>query len=184
VTQVQPIQTALVALVPAAEHAVAEHRLKYDTSASWGVGAHVTVLFPFLAPEAIDPAGTARLAEAIASVDPFDCVFAKTAWFEDDVLWLAPEPDDAFRALTTAAWELYPEFPPYGGEFDDVVPHLTIGAQPRATRAQLAAAEEAVREHLPIATHVEQVALIAGSPEPDSWRTVRTFALGRPHAVG
>lgn len=182
--QVPPVQTALVALVPATEHAVGEHRLKYDASAPWGVGAHVTVLFPFLAPDSVDAASIARLADAVGSVDAFECVFAKTAWFETDVLWLAPEPDTPFRTLTSAAWQAFPEYPPYGGEFDEVVPHLTIGAQPRATPAELAAAEVAVRQHLPITARIEQVALIAGAPTPNSWRTLRTFPLGRRSEPG
>ncbi|CAM5691577.1 hypothetical protein SCHAM137S_06449 [Streptomyces chartreusis] len=42
------------------------------------------------------------------------------------VLYLAPEPDTHFRRLTDAITERWPENPPFGGQFDDVVPHLTV----------------------------------------------------------
>jgi hypothetical protein len=40
-------RTALIVAVEEAEIAVSELRLRYDPSASLGVPAHVTVLFPF-----------------------------------------------------------------------------------------------------------------------------------------
>jgi 2'-5' RNA ligase superfamily len=173
-----PTQSAVVVPVQAAEIAVAEHRAKFDLAASWGVGAHVTVLFPFVDPGSVDERSLGSLRDAARAVEPFECVFHRTAWFETDVLWLAPEPDAPFRALTEAVCRAFPDYPPYGGEFEVVVPHLTIGAQPRATHADLIAAETEVQQHLPIAARVDHVALIAGTRASDSWLTLQTFPLG------
>ncbi|MGS2620222.1 2'-5' RNA ligase family protein, partial [Micromonospora sp. LZ34] len=65
---------------------------------------------------------------------------------------------------------------PYAGAHADVVPHLTIGHD--APKHVLAHAAEAVAGHLPIRATVDAVRLIAGAPEPDSWRTLREFRLG------
>lgn len=49
---VAPTQTAVIVPVPAAEALVGSHRRRLDRAAGWGVPAHVTVLYPFLHPEA------------------------------------------------------------------------------------------------------------------------------------
>lgn len=37
-----------------------------------------------------------------------------------------PEPDTQLRQLTEAIADRWPEAPPYGGRFAEIVPHLTI----------------------------------------------------------
>jgi hypothetical protein len=91
-------QSAVLVPVPEAEHAVSRHRARLDRSAAWGVPAHVTVLYPFLAPSALTAATIAILAHAVESVSAFDCEFGATGWFDEDVLWLAPHPGEPFRA--------------------------------------------------------------------------------------
>ncbi len=169
--------SAVVVPVEAVEHVVGEHRRRLDPSAPWGVPAHVTVLVPFVPPAAIDDAVLARLGAALATVEAFDCVFAGCAWFDDRVLWLAPEPAAPFRALTAAVVAAFPDHPPYGGAFDDVVPHLTVGERPRATLADLRTAQAAVAPRLPVHARVDRVLLMTGSHDADSWRTVHEFAL-------
>src|SRR6266704_7013965 len=43
--------------------------------------------------------------------------------------YLAPQPAQPLRALTAAVTETWPQTPPYGGMFDEVVPHLTVATQ-------------------------------------------------------
>ena len=86
----------------AAESAVSGHRARFDRAATWGVPAHVTVLYPFVAPPAITAATIAVLAGAVGTISAFDCEFSATAWFGEEVIWLAPRPDEPFRALTHA----------------------------------------------------------------------------------
>jgi 2'-5' RNA ligase len=170
-------QTALVVTVPEAEAAVGPYRAALDRAAGWGVPAHVTVLYPFLAPARIDRDVRAALAEVFAARPGFDVTFARVAWFGDSVVWLAPEPDRPFRDLTAAVVHRFPETPPYeGAHDDDVVPHLTIGHD--APPAVLRRAGEAVSGHLPIRATVGAVRLLAGAPAANSWRTVDEFRLG------
>jgi 2'-5' RNA ligase len=176
-TMARATETAVVVPVPAAEPVVAGHRRRLDVAASWGVGAHVSVLYPFAPPSVVDDALIARLDAALRVVPAFDCAFERCEWFGDDVLWVAPEPAQPFRALTTAVWREFPEYPPYGGAHDDPVPHLTVGESRRGTRADLERAEAEVSPQLPVRTHIDRVVLLAGTSEPDSWRPVRHFAL-------
>jgi hypothetical protein len=172
---VEPTESALIVAVPEAEPAVETLRAAYDPSASWGVPAHITVLYPFLPPDRIDAAVLAAVAETVAAVPAFDLVLARTRRFGDQVLWLAPEPDAPLRALTAAVWDRFPDFPPYRGEIADVVPHLTV--TDRQPPAVMAAADEQVRPWLPVPARVRAVRLLTGRPAPGAWRTVADFPL-------
>ena len=123
----KPTESAVIVAVPEAEPVVGTLRADLDRAAGWGVPAHVTVLYPFLPPDRIDDRALTALAAAIRTVPAFDLVLPRTAWFDDSVLWLAPEPDQPFRALTAAVWARFPDYPPYGGGHADVIPHLTVG---------------------------------------------------------
>ncbi|HET8601685.1 MAG TPA: 2'-5' RNA ligase family protein, partial [Segeticoccus sp.] len=87
-----------------------------------------------------------------------------------------PEPAATFRDLTLALADRFPDCPPYDGQHEDVVPHLTIAHD--VSRAELEQVEQEVRDNLPIRTTVSGVSLWSGSDEPDSWRRMTTFRLG------
>jgi 2'-5' RNA ligase len=164
--------------LPAAEGVAAEHRRRLDRSAHWGVPAHVTLLYPFLEPVEIDPEVIRTLAEIFAAASPFDCRFAACRWFGTDVLWLAPDPAEEFQRLTRAVVDRFPGHRPYGGKYDEVIPHLTVGESRWATMADLAAAEADIRRKLPITARIERALLIAGTDRPNSWRTVAELPFG------
>jgi hypothetical protein len=171
-------ETAVLVLVPEAEPAVAEHRAHLDMAASWGVPAHLSVVYPFVPPAEVDDGVLARLAAAVGAVPAFDCVFPRTEWFGDDVLWLAPEPAAPFLDLVAAVVSAFPAHQPYGGIYDQPVPHLTVGELRLGSAGALSAAERAVRRHLPIQARVDRAVLLAGRPERDAWRPVTDFRLG------
>lgn len=175
-------RSAVLVPVPAAEPVVGPHRARFDGAAVLGVPAHVTVLFPFLAPAAITDATVRRLAAAVASVPAFRCHFRRTAWFGAQVLWLTPDPDGPFRELTRAVTAVFPGYPPYGGAFTDVIPHLTIGdleheGRPGAGIGELRAAEAGVLPALPLAAVVSAAWLMAGTTLPGSWHRLAELPL-------
>ena len=171
-------QTAVIIPVSPAEAAVADLRRRLDVAASWGVPAHVTVMYPFVPPADVDDNVIDRLAAAFAVASPFDCTFAECGWFGVDVLWLAPDRSREFCDLTHAVVELFPDYRPYGGEFDVVVPHLTVGDSRTGTTGELKAAEADVSRRLPITARIEHALLMAGTDRPDSWYTVAELPLG------
>jgi 2'-5' RNA ligase len=175
-----PTGTAVIAAVPVAEPLVSEHRQQLDVSAGWGVPAHVTVLYPFVEPAAISDDLITTLAMAVRTVSAFDCCFVRTRWFDQEVLWLDPEPAQPFRQLTAAVWRAFPQHPPYGGAYNDVVPHLTVAEQRLADLPTLLAVERAVQSGLPLVAHIEKVLLVAGTQAPNSWRVVNELRLDRP----
>lgn len=173
-------ESAVIVPIPEAEAAVGEHRARLDRAASWGVPAHVTVLYPFLPPDQLDSGRVRELADAIRSVPRFDVTFAEVRWFGEDVVWIAPEPASGFRALINTVASAFPEYPPYGGAFGDPVPHLTIGAH--VGREALDAAAEAVASHLPFTSSIDVAHLLEGSDAPGAWHGVAELPLGRDAA--
>jgi 2'-5' RNA ligase len=118
--------TAVVVIATAVEPVVGGWRSRYDSSASVGVPAHVTVLYPFLPRDEVVPDVVDRLASIVAAEAAFDVTFARFGRFPGSVLWLDPEPAEPFRRLTHAVWRAWPQTPPYGGVHDGVTPHLTV----------------------------------------------------------
>lgn len=165
--------SALLVAVPAAEALVGEHRARLDPSAPRGVPPHVTVLYPFMAPDDIDDDVVECLAAGFAACRRFDFELANIRWFGDTVVYLAPEPVEAFRDLTRNAVKLFPAFPPYGGAYADLTPHITIGQD--APIDVLRAAADAVASGLPIRTSATAITLMVGSTEPASWRVHTQF---------
>src|SRR5260370_27446705 len=121
-----PIESALMVLVPEAERLVKPFRDRYDPSAAAGVPAHITLLYPFKHPDEVDQPVLEDLNQCFDGCAPFRFSLAPIRRFPDAVLYLAPEPDEPFRKLTLAIWDRYPETPPYGGKWPDIVPHLSV----------------------------------------------------------
>jgi hypothetical protein len=155
-------RTALIVVVPEAEPAVGELRLAHDWSAALGVPAHITILFPFADPAEIDEAA---IAEVVASVPAFDFELDRVERFDDGLVWLRAEPSEPFVALTTAVWRRFPDYPPYEGVHDVLIPHLTVSAVPVELDIEL-----------PIGTSAREVTLIEEAAD-GRWFVRRVFPL-------
>jgi 2'-5' RNA ligase len=154
---------------------VGEWRAKYDLAAQKGVPAHITVLYPFVPPAEITPGVVHELVGLIGRIAPFDFVLARTARFPN-VVYLAPEPAQPFSRLTKAVCERWPGFPPYGGEFDEVVPHLTVVERGDGDDIGiLDAVERDIVRGVPIQARAGEVWLMQGNGR---WSVRARFPLG------
>lgn len=169
------LDSALIVEVPEAEAAVARYREHLDENAAMGIPAHITVIAPFLPPAGIGPPVLGELGRLFGEVPRFRFRLARTAWFGDQVLWLAPDDPGPFRGLTERAFAAFPACPPYGGAHDEVVPHLTVGLQ--QPLAEMRAAEDALRPHLPIEAHATAVTLVVGPASGGQWTRTARFPL-------
>jgi len=168
------LRSGLIVTVPQAEPAVSAWRSQLDPMAALGVPAHLTVLFPFVPPAGIDEATRTTLRELLSSVTTFDFSLVATRWFADTVVWLAPDPDAPFRVLTQAVADAFPAYPPYGGQFPDPVPHLTIAD--RGPPEAMHAAEQQLQRALPIRSIARSVTLLTELPT-GRWDQTATFFL-------
>lgn len=156
-------RTGLVVPIPQAQALLAGVRSRFDACLNPGVPPHVTVLFPFVDLPRILPEDTAALSDVIGSQPAFEVTFARFGRFPR-VLWLAPEPSEPFRRLTRALAARWPDHPPYGGLYPEVVPHLTVADLQEAqgdVEPVFAQIEAALAFGLPFAARVAEVHLLA-----------------------
>lgn len=165
-------RSALVAVVPAVVPVVDVHRLRHDPMATRGVPAHVTILYPFR--PVVDGPAAGRIDDICRGFAPFHTTFATVDRFPGGVVWLRPEPDDTFIALTRAFVDAFPDCPPDGGEFAEIIPHLTVGSGLDATAAELL--QETLASRLPVSATVERLTLL-GEDDAGIWHVVRSWQL-------
>lgn len=142
--------------------------------ASRGVPHHVTLLFPFVPVDDVDAEFLDRLATIVRRGVGFDHSFVEARWFGHEVLWLFSDADVRFRELIDLVATEFPQYPPYGGEHADVVPHLTIADH--GPLDAMRSAETTVNAHLPIRATTMHVSLLAEQHSGD-WRRAERFAL-------
>ena len=162
------LRTALVLVLDDAQPALEPVRADFHPEAvARGIPLHVTVLFPFVAPDAV-PAS--ELQQLFGSFAPLEFSLTRLAEFPG-VVYAVPEPDRDLLILMRAVHGRFPETPPYGGEFDQVIPHATL-----AEGVPLDAVVDRCESLLPIPCRVDGVTLLVETRE-DRWAEGRRFAL-------
>lgn len=137
------------------------------------VMAHITLLGPFMPESAIDDGVIADLERYFADVTSFGFTLAGVSAFPGGPTYLAPEPASVFRRLTHGLLHVFPEFPPYGGAFDEVVPHLSV---PLLSDESTESLRTELERRLPIEAVAHTAALVRVA-EGDT-RTLATFPFG------
>jgi 2'-5' RNA ligase len=168
-------ETALICRVPEAERYIARYRNRYDPSARRNVPAHVTILYPFMPPGLVDADVIERLAAIAGAVPCFDYRLARMKRFPV-AMYLDPEPGDSYAALTDAVFRAFPDYPPFEGKFETVVPHVTVA---HGDEPLLCEIEVELRIALPAAgipARCDELVLIENSS--GRWETMRVFPLG------
>jgi 2'-5' RNA ligase len=154
--------------------AVGRLRDRMDPSAAQGVPAHVTLIYPFMTVDGLTDE-VHRQVERIAASEPA-FPFALTSvgrW--PNVVYLAPEPAEPFRRLTLALAAAFPDYPPYEGVHEVIVPHLTIAQD--VPDDYYAAAEHALPAMLPI-RDVAREAWLIGHTAEQPWHTLWRLPFG------
>jgi len=171
-------QSALIVTVQEAEPVVGQLRERLDPAAREGVAPHVTILFPFADPREITAKTLSLVKTAITGFSPFSFELTEVSRFPD-TLYLAPDPAEPFISLTRAVAAAFPQFPPYGGQFSDIVPHLTV-AHGDLRELGAAHSELAVKlsEHDRLRSTCTTLDLIENSS--GRWRLAHQFPLAAP----
>jgi len=165
-------ETALLIPVPEAEPLVSEWRAQHDWSARRGVPAHITLLYPFAPTEKVDDELLRALRDLFAPQPQITFELTRLARFPE-VAWLAPEPSEPFAGLTHLIVARFPEYPPYEGVHDEVIPHLTVAEGGIEIQDRV---EAALAGHLPISAHATDVAWLFEDDE-GLWHEAHRFPL-------
>jgi 2'-5' RNA ligase len=161
-------ETALVVLVPELEPLVGRWRRSTTGDGSRGMPPHVTLLYPF-ADDADLEQHLHAAGRVFARAASFEATFAEVRRWPD-VLYLPPHPAAPFVTLVERLITAFPAFPPYGGAFDEIVPHLTVAGGDEARFGEI---EAALEPSLPVRVRVERAWLMAHGP--DGWRRHTPF---------
>ena len=168
------METAVVIAFPELSPVVDEWReqTSADDRPSMGIPPHVTLLHPFVPAETVDGC-LVRLGELFAGAPSFEVTFRELhRW--PGMVYLAPEPPEPFASLTEAIVERWPDYPPYEGIHEEVIPHLTVAY---GDDALLAEVEADVTPKLPIEAQVSEAVLLE-ELEPDvRWGKRARFKL-------
>lgn len=159
--------TTLIVPVPAAAS------LRHKSARDPGMPAHITVLYPFLSASGVDEETEALLARLLAGTPAFDFKLDTVGHFPG-VVYLAPDPAEPFVALTSKLAEQWPDHPPYGDAFEEIIPHLTV--------AHGGKAPPGVSERLPVRGRAEEVWLM--SKVAGRWIRRARFQLGEENHLG
>jgi hypothetical protein len=172
--------TTIIAPVPTAEEVVAAVRLGHDWPARVGVPAHVTLLGPFLPPEAVTEGVLDGLRAIFTQQTPIRFAFAGLRRV-GSIAYLAPAPHAELHLLTSALEDAFPEAPRYGEQFGGRLYHLTVARECDDTLfAELQALLSAA---LPIRASIEEAVLVERSAAGDV-KPLDRFPFGRAPGRG
>ena len=170
-------ETALVVLLPELEPLLGPWRCRYSGDGPRGMPPHVTLIFPFADTDEIGNR-LGVVARVLGAFAPFEIAFRQTARFPK-LLYLRPEPTNGLVAMTEALADAFPEFPPYGGRFDEIVPHVTV-AESEEDKV-LAGIERELVTQLPVKARVWRAWLVENKAA--GWRRRVPFPLERRTSV-
>lgn len=167
--------SALFALVPEAEPHVAHLRERFDPAARRGLGAHITITYPLLAPERLDEAALRRMTNIAAGAGSFRFMLTHVARFPSTI-YLAPKPASRFVALHDRFRGAFPVVDV--GHHESYVPHLSvarnISGDDHGVDAEL---KSLLARHGPIECLCRRLSLMENGS--GLWREVQGFALAQ-----
>jgi 2'-5' RNA ligase len=146
-----------------------------------GIPFHVTLLYPFAPRGELTDELLSETGAFFAGRRPFEFELTHIATWPR-VVYAVPEPDDELRDLMHALFARFPQWPPYGGIHDEVVPHATLGEEVDAA-AVCDEIEHRVAPLLPRRCQARDVALLEEF-EPERWRERERFPLGGQAKAG
>lgn len=128
-------------------------------------------------PRLIDDEVLGAVGDMAAAFEGFAVLFPDVREFPS-VVWLRPDPEDRFRALTRALVAAFPDCPPYRGRFPDPQPHMTVGMDlDPQTQAELREqTDREVTPRLPFHAVVTSMSLLILN-EHGAWREEARFAF-------
>lgn len=156
---------------------ISSYRAKTVAVAAKGVPPHITLLYPWVDASQINN-HIERLKFTLKHISPFSIIFSSFNFFPNGTLFLQLADDKPIRNVMKAIRNAFPKILPYGGEFLDPAPHLTI-AKTRTPEEALRMKKEIVtviEPKLPITVDVNQV-IVMQETESENWQNAEVIKL-------
>ena len=155
-------ETAIVVPCMLSDPIIGLWRARYTADGRDGMPAHITLLYPWIEQENLVASDISKVRDVLATFGAFDFALTSIASFPPPpmVLYLRSEPQDTFIKMTEALAAAFLERPPYGGEFEEIVPHATI-VETDPNPSLESEVRRSVQRHLPIREHANEVWIMA-----------------------
>lgn len=155
-------------------------RLSHDPSAQL-FPSHISVIFPF-APAAEHEQIAPHLQSIIAARDRFTVAAEAVETFEAGesfVIFLRVSPSRPIAHLIRKIHESFPKYPPYGGRFESLVPHITLARAHESDKGAILGSIRDAYEAAPTMSFpVDQVEwLTADMASPSNCHIIEKFPL-------
>ena len=172
-------RTLLALLVPEAESLVGDMRARLDPSARLGLGAHITLVYPWLESADVTDESLGLLRGLVASHAALSFRLDRVDTFPSTV-WLAPSPIESIVSLAASLDTAFPERPRIGADYERYVPHLSVARNVRKDRDDIVAS---LHDRLEIHGRVECLCKDVHVMERDTtgWHALASFPLDRSH---
>jgi hypothetical protein len=170
-----PGSTAIVVLTREAEPVIGGFYRRHTGAGRDGMTPHVTLIVPFMPASGIDASVEGRLASLFGRFEAFDYVLRRFEYFESGVLYLAPDPPAPFVDLVLALTDEFPDYPPYEGVHDVVIPHVTVVESDDPELVDEVRSETEPR--LPVDCRAAEATLVERGADL-RWRPRTAFAFG------
>jgi 2'-5' RNA ligase len=145
------------------------------SSAALGVPAHLTLLYPFVAPADLTDHDRRRIARILDHHPAIDYQLGPIrAW--PTALYLEVRPVAPFERLVEALVAVYPAWVPYGG-VSPFIPHVTVAELLPADSRQIADPLRFADPRRPLRRRAERAILIV-QDQAGRWHTRWRFNLG------
>jgi hypothetical protein len=124
------------------------YRSFFPGFAALGIPLHITLLYPFVPPDALE-AALPDLAAVIARYERFAFTLTDLRTFP--------------RALTGAIETAFPAYPHWGGQYAEAIPHMTLvdGVEEDALLSTLARLRQQTEPILPVVLVADEVTVLA-----------------------
>jgi 2'-5' RNA ligase len=140
------------------------------------VPPHVTLAIPFKPLKMVTDEVVQQLTKLFQETPQFEFELNAVRWFDADVVYLEPSNAEAFRSITERIQHEFPDFRPYGGVFDDVIPHVTLSEHGSIADRRIIG--RLATQYTPISARASQVWLMSNNRDIDDWAVVKVFNLG------
>lgn len=143
-----------------------------------GIPPHVSLLYPWRTPP-LDERAIDAVRAVIANRTAFPIAFSAIGRFpRDRAVYLKIQNNLPLRVLMQAIHSAFPETPPYGGRFFQVIPHLTIATAENDFELDQLEQEVHARleAHLPLSVEARSV-IVAQQNLNGIWSTVAELPL-------
>jgi hypothetical protein len=141
-----------------------------------GLVPHVTVLYPWH-PAPLAASSIEQAARVVAGTGPLTMRFDRLGTFPSGVVYAAVADPEPVVALMERVWSAFPESAPYGGEFEQPVPHLTLGkCRPDDLSATLDEVTAQTRDRFPIEVCLAELGVLEQGVD-GRWSVSTTVSL-------